>query len=107
MRRKATHVYAGFDNPDARPLTLSPLAIEDLTGEPVYSFTPAGRAELAAMPEGLTLTSENVKLCLEEFFLAFQERQKARGHAVAAALVVEERTALTLGWAILNELGLL
>jgi hypothetical protein len=106
MRRKATHVYSDFHNPDSAPFTLSPLAIEDFTDTPVFNLTPEGRA--AIPPEPLTLSSENVKACLEEFFLAFQERQKARGNAaVVASMHIEERTALTLGWAILSELGLL
>lgn len=108
MTRKATHVYADIHNPDAAPFTLAPLAIEDLTDTPVFTLTPAGLSELANTPEPLTLTSGTVKACLEEFFLAFQERQKARGNAaVVASMAIEERTALTLGWAILNELGLL
>lgn len=50
MTRKATHVYADL-NPDSRPFTLSPLAIEDLTDEPVFALTP----EASAVLQGQTL----------------------------------------------------
>lgn len=108
MRRKATHVYTDLNDPNARPFTLSPLAIEDLTDEPAFGFTPAGLAELATHPEPLILTGETVKNNLAEFFLAYQERQNARGcEMVTAAMEVENRTALSLAWSILSELGLL
>jgi len=108
MRRKATHVYAGFDNPDARPFTLSPLAIEDLTGEPAFTFTPEGLEELAtAAPQTLEVKGQLAE-CLKDFQEAFLARQQARGlNAVASALNQEERTALSLAWTILSELGLL
>lgn len=52
MRSKSTYVISDSENSDSPvPFTLSPLAIEDLTDEPVYSFTPEGQNAL----EGQTL----------------------------------------------------
>jgi len=48
MPTKAITQYADSQNPDTPvPFALSPLAIEDLTDEPVFRLTPAALAELA------------------------------------------------------------
>ena len=72
-------------DPEYRPpLTLSPLAIEDLTGEPVYSFTPAGRAETAAAST-VPLTGL-LKQRLEEFRVACRAREKSFGKELLKAM---------------------
>jgi len=107
MPSKAMISRSDSQNPDTAPFTLSAPAWEDLTDEPAFNLTPAGRAETSAA-DCLSLGSENVKQNLTAFLLAYQERQNARGsEACVAAMAVEERTALSLAWSILNELGLL
>lgn len=48
MRPKTTRVICNSHDPEHRPaLCLSPLAVEDLTGEPQFTLTPAACAEMA------------------------------------------------------------
>lgn len=48
MRVKTTHVFTNSQDPESRPpLTLSPLAIEDLTDEPVFALTDQAKSEMA------------------------------------------------------------
>lgn len=106
---KATSAHTNCANQDTPvPYSLSPLAFEDFYDIAAHTLTPAGLAELATCPDGLSLTGETVKSNLTAFLLAYQERQNARGaEACIAAMAIEERTALSLAWSILNELGLL
>ena len=102
MNRKATHVYAGFDNPDTAPFTLSPLAIEDLTGEPAFTLTANGRAEVAAedLPT-LPMTPLLVKR-LQEFREAREAREKASKSDLGRAIAAEDVAALNVAWALEN-----
>lgn len=99
MQKKTTRVICDFRDPDERPaLTLSPLAIEDLTGEPAYTFTPNGRAELASV-DAVPLTGL-LKQRLEEFRTARRAREQARGKELLKAMEVEDKAALLLAWTL-------
>lgn len=89
------------DSPEYRPpLTLSPLAIEDLTGEPVYTLAPAGRAEVAAEAcETIPLTPLLVKR-LEEFRAARRQREAAPKGELGKAIAAEDVAALNVAWAL-------
>lgn len=88
-------------NPDYRPpLTLSPLAIEDLTGEPAYCFTTTGLAEVEMeLAQMFTLTPLLQKR-LEEFTTARIAREGAYGKGLLPALLAEENAAINLAWAL-------
>jgi len=102
MAAKATTMMSSdSQNPDYRPpLTLSPLAIEDLTGEPVFSLTPNGRAEIAAAdPQSVTIKGL-LKQRLEEFRAARLAREQARGKELLKAMEAEDKAALLLAWTL-------
>lgn len=99
MPTKATISASDSHNPEYRPpLTLSPLAIEDLTGEPVYQLTPAGRSELH-LEQTVTLTSFLLER-LQTFTAARIAREDARGKQLLEACTTEEQAALNLSWAL-------
>lgn len=86
-------------NPDTPvPFTLSALAVEDLTGEPAYSLTPTGRAEVIAA-ETIPLTAL-LKARLDEFRAARKVREQARGKELLAAVEAEDKAALLLAWTL-------
>jgi hypothetical protein len=86
-------------NPESRPpLTLSPLAIEDLTGEPVFNLTPNGRAEIASV-DAVPLTGL-LKQRLDEFRAARRAREQARGKELLKAMEAEDKAALLLAWTL-------
>lgn len=99
MASKAMILALDSRNPEYRPpLTLSPLAIEDLTGEPVYQLTPAGRAELH-LEQTVTLTSFLLER-LQAFTAARIARENARGNELLPACTAEEQAAINLAWAL-------
>jgi len=101
MRRKATHVYTDLNDPNARPpLTLSALAIEDLTDTPVFTLTPTGRAEVIEH-DTIPMTPLLVKR-LEEFKAAREAREKAPKGELGKAIAAEDAAALNVAWALEN-----
>lgn len=100
MRVKTTHVICNSQDPESRPaLALSPLAIEDITGEPVFSLTPTGRAEIVLEDvQSIPLTPHLVK-CLEAFTKARRDREAAPKGDLDAYIRIEDTAALTLAWA--------
>jgi hypothetical protein len=103
MRVKTTHVICNSQDPESRPaVQLSPLAIEDLTGEPVFSLTPTGLAELALEDaKSITLTPHLVKR-LAEFKAAREAREQAPKGELGKAIAAEDAAALNLAWALEN-----
>lgn len=101
MPWKATTMSSDSQNPDYRPpLVLSPLAIEDLTDEPVYRFTTTGLAEVEMeLAQTVTLSPLLVKR-LAEFTAARIARESARGTALLPAMTAEENAAINLAWAL-------
>lgn len=101
MPWKATTIASDSQDPEYRPpLTLSPLAIEDLTDEPVYRFTSPGRAEVQMeLAQTLTLTPL-LQSRLAEFTAARIARENARGKELLPALSAEEAAACNLAWAL-------
>jgi hypothetical protein len=86
-------------NPEYRPpLTLSPLAIEDFTGEPVFHMTADGLAEIQG-DQTITLTPHLLDR-LAKFTAARIARENARGKELLPALTGEELAAVELAWAL-------
>jgi len=101
MRSKTTRVISDSHLSDEIvPLTLAPLAIEDLTDTPVYSLTPTGRAEVIEH-ETIPLTPLLVKR-LEEFKAAREAREKAPKGELGKAIAAEDMAALNVAWALEN-----
>jgi ABC-type amino acid transport substrate-binding protein len=99
MLKKSTRVICDSDNPDYRPpLTLSPLAFEDITGESAYNLTPTGRAEIVAA-DTVAITGL-LKQRLDEFRAARRAREQARGKELLKAMEVEDKAALLLAWTL-------
>jgi len=100
MQKKTTRVICDSQvQPEYRPpLVLSPLAIEDLTGEPAYFLTPNGRAEIASV-DAVPLTGL-LKQRLDEFRAARKAREAARGKELLKAMDIEDRAALLLAWTL-------
>jgi hypothetical protein len=100
MQKKSTRVICDSHLGDEYrpPLVLSPLAIEDLTGEPVYSLSPNGRAEIADS-DNVPLTGL-LKQRLEEFRAARRAREKAFGKELLKAMDIEDKAALLLAWTL-------
>lgn len=99
MRRNAMSQYSDSHDLDTPvPLTLSPLAFEDLTGEAAYSLTPAGRAEID-LAQSVTLT-RHLQDRLDKFTATRLAREKARGAALLPAMTAEEQAAIELAWAL-------
>lgn len=99
MPSKAMSLASDSQNLDVPvPYSLSPLAIEDLTGEPAYSLTPTGRAEVIAA-ETIPLTTL-LKARLDEFRAARKVREQARGKALLEAIEAEDKAALMLAWTL-------
>lgn len=104
MRTNAMIHASDSQNPEYRPpLSLTPLAIEDLTGESVFSLTPTGRAEIADH-ENVALTGL-LKRRLDEFRAARIAREQAKGKTVIDAMKREENAALLLAWTLDQEAG--
>lgn len=100
MRVKTTHVFYNSQDPESRPaVQLSPLAIEDLTDEPVFALTPTGRAEIVLEDaKSITLTPHLVS-CLEAFTKARRDREDAAKGDLDKYIRIEDTAALTLAWA--------
>lgn len=102
MPSKAMISRSDSHDPNARPFTLSPLAWEDLTDEPVYTLTAIGRAEIP--PEMPAVTPEVMRF-LARFTAARQAREKARGDDLPAAIQAEDQAALKLAWSLERAVG--
>lgn len=102
MRYKSTRVicHSHLTDEDRPALQLSPLAIEDLTDEPVYGFTPEGRAEVQAELAQTVVLSPLLQSRLADFTAARIARENARGKQVLQALSDEEAAAINLAWAL-------
>lgn len=101
MPSKAMTLASDSSNPEYRPpLTLSPLAIEDFTDEPVYRFTPAGRAEVEAELAQTVVLTPLLQERLAAFTAARIARENARGRELLPALTAEEAAACNLAWAL-------
>jgi len=99
MPAKATLSRLDCANQDTPvPFVLSPLALEDLTDTPVYTLTPAGRAEID-LDQKVTLTP-GLQAHLDKFTAARQARERARGKELLPALTAEEEAAICLAWAL-------
>lgn len=100
MQRNSTRVICNshLTDEDRPALALTPLAIEDLTGEPVYSLSPNGRAEMADA-DSVPLTGL-LKQRLDEFRAARRAREKALGKELLKAMEVEDKAALLLAWTL-------
>lgn len=101
MPAKAMSSASISQNLDAPvPLALSPLAIEDLTDEPVYRFTTTGLAEVEMeLAQTVTLTPLLQKR-LADFTAARIAREGACGKELLPALTAEENAAINLAWAL-------
>lgn len=101
MPFEAMILSSDSQNPEYRPpLTLSPLAIEDFTDEPVYRFTPTGRAEVQMeLAQTVTLTPLLLER-LQAFTAARIAREQSRGKELLPALAAEEAAACNLAWAL-------
>lgn len=98
MPSKATRVICNFEPDTPVTLSLSPLAIEDLTDTPCYALTPNGRAEVASM-DAVPLTGL-LKQRLEQFRAARHCREQARGEELLKAMKAEDEAALLLAWTL-------
>lgn len=99
MATKAMTLALDSQSPEYRPpLLLTALAIEDLTGEPVYSLSPSARAEMADL-ESVPVTGL-LKQRLEEFRAARKHREQARGKELLLAIEAEDKAALLLAWTL-------
>lgn len=98
MPSKAMIQYLDSVSPNSRPLSLTPLAWEDLNDEPFYDLTPSGRAEID-LEQRVTLTA-GLQAHLDKFTAARIAREKARGKELLPAMTAEEQAAIQLAWAI-------